>query len=32
VLDDGLHAFLAEITRRIAGLSAQLAKDFLMTV
>jgi uncharacterized alpha-E superfamily protein len=32
VLGDGLHDFLAEITRRIAGLSAQLAKDFLMTV
>jgi uncharacterized alpha-E superfamily protein len=32
VLGQGLHDFLSEITERIAELSAQLARDFLMTV
>ena len=32
VLDGGIHAFLAEILDRLAELSAQLARDFLMTV
>jgi uncharacterized alpha-E superfamily protein len=32
VLAEGMHEFLAEIIRRIAGLSSQIAKDFLMTV
>jgi uncharacterized alpha-E superfamily protein len=32
VLTRGLHEFLAEIIRRLAELSAQLAQDFLMTV
>jgi uncharacterized alpha-E superfamily protein len=32
VLGQGLHEFLAEITERIAELSTQLARDFLMTV
>jgi uncharacterized alpha-E superfamily protein len=32
VLGKGLHEFLAEITQRIAELSAQLADDFLMTI
>ena len=32
VLAEGLPGFLAEITERIAELSSQLARDFLMTV
>jgi uncharacterized alpha-E superfamily protein len=32
VLGQGIHAFLADVVRRIAELSAQLAQDFLMTV
>lgn len=32
VLRDGAHAFLDDVVHRIAGLSAQLAQDFLMTV
>jgi hypothetical protein len=32
VLSRGIHDFLAEIIRRLAELSAQMAQDFLMTV
>jgi uncharacterized alpha-E superfamily protein len=32
VLGRGIHDFLAEIIRRLAELSAQMAQDFLMTV
>jgi uncharacterized alpha-E superfamily protein len=32
VLSRGIHDFLAEITQRLADLSAQMAQDFLMTV
>ena len=32
ILKEGLHEFLSEVTNRIADLSNQLNKDFLMTV
>jgi uncharacterized alpha-E superfamily protein len=32
ILSKGLHAFLTEITARLAELSSQLGRDFLMTV